>query len=296
VSGITSARGARDKEAFGPGVAKGRAQKPVEIGRGSYTMSERKAALAVGAHPDDVEFTMAGTLALLADAGYECHIHTVANGNCGTATYTHEEIIRLRRAEAQAAAERMGATYHPGFVNDIEIFYEDSLLRKVTAVVREVQPQIVLTHSPVDYMEDHQNACRLTVTACFCRGMRNWISDPPLSPAPQDVYLYHASPHSNRDPLGNPILPSLFVDITGKIELKEEMLRCHATQKEWLDVSQGMDSYLAAMRDLCAALGSLAPTTIPYAEGFRQHLHVGMSAEDGDLLSEVLSGKVQTRP
>jgi len=256
-------------------------------------MPERKAALAVGAHPDDVEFTMAGTLALLADAGYECHIHTVANGNCGTATYSHAEIIRLRRAEAEAAAQVMGATYHPGFVNDIEIYYEDSVLRKVTAVVREVQPQIVLTHSPIDYMEDHQNACRLTVTACFCRGMRNWISDPALPPTPQDIYLYHANPHSNRDPLRNPIIPTHYVDITAKIDLKEQMLRCHATQKEWLDVSQGMDSYLAAMRDICAELGALAPHVVPYAEGFRQHLHVGMSAEDGDPLADVLAAGVQ---
>ncbi|MGQ9732290.1 MAG: PIG-L deacetylase family protein [Candidatus Zipacnadales bacterium] len=256
-------------------------------------MSERKAALAVGAHPDDVEFTMAGTLALLADAGYECHIHTVANGNCGTASHTHEEIIRLRRAEAEAAAAVMGAIYHPGFVNDIEIYYEDSLLRKVTAVVREVKPEIVLTHSPIDYMEDHQNACRLTVTACFCRGMRNWISTPSLAPTSQDVYLYHANPHSNRDPLRNPILPTLFVDISDKIELKEEMLRCHATQKEWLDVSQGMDSYLAAMRSLCAELGAMAPRPVAYAEGFRQHLHVGLSSEDGDPLAAVLGDRVQ---
>ena len=257
-------------------------------------MSENKVALAVGAHPDDVEFMMAGALAMLADAGYECHIHTVGNGNCGTATHTHEEIIRLRREESHAAAAIIGATYHPGFVNDIEIYYEDNLLRRVTAVVREVQPEIVLLPSPNDYMEDHQNACRLTVTACFCRGMRNWISEPPLPPTTQDVYLYHAQPHSNRDGLRNLVVPSLFVDVTEKVETKEEMLRCHATQKEWLDVSQGMDSYLQAMRDTCAELGKMAPTPVAYAEGFRQHMHVGFSDGDRDMLREVLGDKVQT--
>jgi LmbE family N-acetylglucosaminyl deacetylase len=257
-------------------------------------MSEAKVALAVGAHPDDVEFMMAGTLALLADAGYECHIHTVGNGNCGTATHTHEEIIRLRRDEAHAAAAVIGATYHPGFVNDIEIYYEDSLLRRVTAVVREVQPEIVLLPSPNDYMEDHQNASRLTVTACFCRGMRNWISEPALPPISQDVYLYHGQPHSNRDAMRNLVVPSLFVDVTGKVETKEEMLRCHATQKEWLDVSQGMDSYLLAMRETCAQVGRMAPTPVEYAEGFRQHMHVGLSAEDGDRLSEVLGDRAQS--
>jgi LmbE family N-acetylglucosaminyl deacetylase len=256
-------------------------------------MSDRKVALAVGAHPDDVEFMMAGTLALLADAGYQCHIHTVANGNCGTATYSHEEIIRLRRQEAHNAAAVMGATYHSGFVNDIEILYQDALLRKVTALVREVQPEIVLVPSPNDYMEDHQNASRLMVSACFCREMRNWISDPPLPPTRQDVYLYHANPYGNRDGMRNLVVPSMYVDIGEKVAVKENMLRCHATQKEWLDVSQGMDSYLQAMRDLCAEIGRMAPQHVPYAEGFRQHMHLGFSAQDANKLLEVLGERVQ---
>ena len=98
-----------------------------------------KAALAVGAHPDDVEFMSAGTLALLKDAGYEPHILTVGNGSCGTAEHTADEIIEIRRGEAQAAAALMGAVYHPGLANDIEIYYEDPLPHRVTASVREVQ-------------------------------------------------------------------------------------------------------------------------------------------------------------
>jgi len=256
-------------------------------------MSERKVALAVGAHPDDVEFSMAGTLALLGDAGYELHIFTVANGSCGTVSHSQEEIIRLRREEARAAAELIGATYHAGLVNDIEVYYEDGLLRRVTAVVREVEPEIVLLPSPNDYMEDHQNTSRLVVTACFCRGMRNWISDPPTEPTMQDVYLYHAQPHSSMDILRNAVVPSLFVDVAERIDLKEQMLRCHATQKEWLDVSQGMDSYLAAMRAGCERVGEMAPRRMGYAEGFRQHMHAGFSARDADALSEVLGDKLQ---
>ncbi len=256
-------------------------------------MANSKVALATAAHPDDVEFMMAGTLSLLADAGYECHIFTIGNGNCGTAIHTHNEIVRLRGAEGHAAAKVIGATYHEGLVNDIEIFYEDELLRRVTAVIREIQPEIVLTQSPQDYMEDHQNSSRLTVSACFCRGMRNWVSRPSLEPTAQDVYLYHANPYGNRDGMRQLIQPGIFVDISDKIEVKEEMLRRHATQKDWLDVSQGKDSYLHAMREMCAEVGQMAPTKVPYAEGFRQHLHVGLSAEDGDKLAEVLGGKVQ---
>ena len=256
-------------------------------------MAEDKVALAVGAHPDDVEFMMAGTLALLGDAGYELHIMTTGNGNCGTAVYTQEEVVRIRGREARNAAAIIGATYHRGLVNDIEIYYEDDLLRRVTARVREIKPTIVLTHSPQDYMEDHQNTSRLMVTACFCRGMRNWLSRPALPPTFQDVFLYHCQPYGNRDQLRNPITPALVVDVTGKIEVKEDMLRCHASQKDWLDVSQGMDSYLISMRELGAEVGQMAPEPVQYAEGFRQHLHGGFSGEDGDPLSEALGELVQ---
>jgi len=256
-------------------------------------MSEHKTALAVGAHPDDVEFMMAGTLAALGDAGYELHILTIGNGNCGTAVYDHNDICRLRAAEAHSAASVIGATYHEGLVNDIEIFYEETTLRRVTALVREIQPEVVLTHSPNDYMEDHTNTCRLMVTACFCRGMRNWHSNPALGPTSQDVYLYHSTPHSGYDGMRNLVVPSLFVDVADKIDVKEEMLRRHVSQKEWLDTSQGMDSYLITMREVCQQMGQLAPRPLPYAEGFRQHLHLGFSGQDCDKLTEILGDRVQ---
>ncbi len=256
-------------------------------------MSEKKVALAVGAHPDDVEFLMAGTLALLGDAGYELHIMTIGNGNCGTAQHTHEEIIRIRGREARNAAAIIGAEYHPGLVNDIEIYYEDELLRRVTARVRQIQPTIVLTHSPQDYMEDHMNTSRLMVTACFCRGMRNWLSIPSEPPTFQDCYIYHAQPLGNLDPLRQPIIPSLLVDVTSKMEVKEAMLREHKSQKDWLDVSQGKDAYIDAMKEMAEQVADMSDSAVRYAEGWRQHLHVGLSAQDGDPLSEALGDKVE---
>ncbi|GAF94676.1 unnamed protein product, partial [marine sediment metagenome] len=115
-------------------------------------MGEKRVALAVGAHPDDVEFKMAGTLSLLGKAGFETHILTVANGSCGTAEYSEQDIIRIRRQEADDAARIMDATYHPGLVNDLEVYYDSALVRKATAVVREIRPNIVLAPSLNDYM------------------------------------------------------------------------------------------------------------------------------------------------
>ncbi len=255
-------------------------------------MAQKLTALAVGAHPDDVEFVMAGTLSLLAKAGFEPHILTVANGSGGTVRHSREEIIRIRCKEAQRAAEVIGATYHPGLADDLMVFYEDKLSRKVTAVVREVAPTIVLLPSLNDYMEDHMISGRLTVTACFVRGIKNYISIPRRKATMQDVYLYHAQPASNRDGMRNLVVPSIFVDVSSEIEIKEEMLRRHASQKEWLDASQGMDSYLATMRDACSEIAQLSGRkSLKYAEGFRQHSHVGYSARDKDLLSEVLGKK-----
>ncbi len=256
-------------------------------------MSENKVALAVGAHPDDVEFVMAGTLALLGDAGYELHIMTIGNGNCGTAEHTNEEIIRIRGREARNAAALIGATYHHGLVNDIEIFYEEELLRRVTARVRQIRPSIVLTQSPQDYMEDHTNTSRLTVSACFTRGMRNWLSLPHEDRTFQDVYLYHAQPLGNLDPMRIPIVPTLLVDVTEKMDVKAAMLREHKSQKNWLDVSQGKDAYIDAMRGMAEQVADMSDSTVKYAEGWRQHLHVGLSAQDGDPISEALGEKIE---
>jgi LmbE family N-acetylglucosaminyl deacetylase len=253
-----------------------------------------KRAFAVAAHPDDIEFHMAGTLILLGRAGYELHYLNIANGSCGTTQYDREEIIRIRRSEARAAAESIGAVYHESLVDDLEIFYEKALLARVSAVMREVAPEIVLTHSPVDYMEDHQNACRLAVTSAFCRGMPNFPTDPPVAPVSGDVTVYHAQPHSNLDPLRQVVVPDIFVDVESVLEQQRAMLACHHSQKDWLDESQGMDSYLLTMIDMSRQVGTLSGK-LAFAEGWRRRLHFGFCSEDADPLTVALGDLVYSR-
>jgi LmbE family N-acetylglucosaminyl deacetylase len=246
-----------------------------------------KRVFAVAAHPDDIEFHMAGTLMLLGQAGYELHYMNIANGSCGTTQYTREEIIRIRREEARTAARAIGAIYHESLVDDLEIYYEKRLLARVSAAMRDVAPEIVLTHSPADYMEDHQNAARLAVSAAFCRGMPNFPTDPARPPVGGEVTVYHAQPHGNLDPLRQLIRPELFVDITSVLKIKRSMLACHRSQKDWLDQSQGMDSYLVTMTENSRAVGVLSGR-FEYAEGWRRRLHLGFCAEDADPLTEAL--------
>ena len=247
-----------------------------------------KTAIAIAAHPDDIEFFMAGTLMLLGRAGYEIHYMNIANGCCGTTEYDIETIIRMRRDEAQQAAASIGAIFHESICNDLEIFYEQATLAKVTSVIREVAPEIVLTHAPADYMEDHMNTSRLAVSAAFCRGMPNFPVDPPRDPVDQTVTVYHAQPYSHRDPLRQLVTPDLWVDVSNVLEEKVAMLAKHASQKLWLDQSQGHASYLQTLRDLDAEGGKLSGR-FQYAEGWRRHLHLGFCGPDDNPLVDALS-------
>jgi LmbE family N-acetylglucosaminyl deacetylase len=245
-----------------------------------------KAAIAIAAHPDDIELMMAGTLLLLKQRGYEIHYLNLANGNVGSVTYDHETIVKMRLKEAQRSAEILGAHFHPPFCNDIEIFYDEKTLRHVAGIIREVKPTIVLTHSPSDYMEDHTNTCRLAVTAAFARGMPNFRTTPVLPADTYDCTVYHALPHTLRDQLRQPIIPGAFVNTTLVHEKKMEALKAHQSQQHWLDVSQTLNSYLQTMEDRSLKVGIMSKKFV-HAEGWRRHLHVGFCAPDADPLKDL---------
>lgn len=246
-----------------------------------------RTALAIAAHPDDIELMMAGTLALLGRAGFELHMMNLADGSCGSMIENAAATARRRLAEAQASARVLNATLHPPIAPDLEIFYTEPLLRKVAATVRAVAPAVLLLQSPLDYMEDHMNASRLGVTAAFARGFPNFVTDPPLPPVSGEVAVYHALPWGRRGPLREKIQPDLYVDISSTLAIKREALACHASQKEWLDNTQGLDSYLQTMEDTAREVGRMSGC-FDVAEGWRRHLHLGFCAEDFDPLRDAL--------
>jgi len=183
-----------------------------------------RTVLAVGCHPDDIEFMMAGTLLLLRDRGWTVHYFNVADGSCGTERLPADEIAALRLAEAREAARLLGAEHHAPVARDLEVLYQAPLVRAIAAVVRSARPRIVLTQSLEDYMADHMRAARATVTAAFSRGMRNFASDPPVPAANWDLALYHATPHTLRDMMRRPIVPERFVDVAPVMERKAALL------------------------------------------------------------------------
>jgi LmbE family N-acetylglucosaminyl deacetylase len=248
-------------------------------------------AFAVAAHPDDIEFMMAGTLVLLGQAGYEPHMMNLCNGSCGTAIEDRDRIIARRTEEARQATRTLGAVFHEPLVDDLDLFYERPTLNRMVALVREVKPAVMFLSSPQDYMEDHMNACRVAVTAAFCRGMRNYPADPPCAPLPNEVTLYHALPWGLRDSLRRMVYAGQYVDITSVLATKRAALACHKSQKEWLDASQGLDSYLTTMEEMAREVGRLSGR-FTYAEGWRRHLHLGFCGEHADPLTDALGDKV----
>ena len=254
-----------------------------------------KRAFAIASHPDDIEFGMVGTLLKLKDAGYEVHYMNIATGSMGTNCYTHDEIVAIRRNEAKTSAESQGIIFHESICDDLEVFYCKELFRQLVPVVREVDPEIILTHGPYDYMEDHVNAGRLAVSAAFCRGMTNCPVTRPAKAVDTPVAVYHSMPHSITDALRRPVIPGMFVNVADKIETKKAMLGCHKSQKEWLDVSQGMDAYLDEMVWRMEYFGKLSGR-YKYAEGWIRHNATGFCAPDFNPLLDALKGDAFVNP
>ena len=258
--------------------------------RALLTLHAMPSALAIAAHPDDIEFVMAGTLLLLRDAGWKIHCMNLSTGNMGSTVMTAAQTARTRRSEAQAAAKLMGAEWHAPICDDLGIFYTEQNIRRVCAIMRAARPSVVLTHALQDYMEDHMITARLAVTAAFARGVPNYRSLPQRAPLLEPCVIYHAMPHGQRTPTRRRVFPEAFVDTTSVHARKRDALACHASQKEWLDKTQGMDSYLRTMDEFSAALGKQS-RRFKQAEGWVRHLHYGFSDEADDPLRDTLGAR-----
>jgi LmbE family N-acetylglucosaminyl deacetylase len=193
------------------------------------------------------------------------------------------------------AAALLGATFHEALTDDLDVFYTPELVARTAAVVREVAPDILLTQPLEDYMEDHMIMGRIASTAAFVRGMRNFVTRPPVPPVEEDVVLYHAQPTGHRTRMRRLVRPEIYVDVSPVLQRKRELLAQHASQKDWLDRSQGYDSYLNASRERDAELGRISGV-FSHAEGWRRHLHIGYAARDIDPLADLLGALCRVDP
>ena len=228
--------------------------------------------LAIHAHPDDVEFQCAGTLALLREAGCHVTIATMTPGDCGSAEHDAESIAAIRRGEAKAAADLIGADYLCLEFRDLAVFNDDESRRRVVECLRRTRADLILTAPPVDYLCDHEMTSLLVRDACFAAPIpnyvtRQWGPAPALAKVPR-LYFMDALEGSDRD--GKALPAGFHIDVSTAFEVKREMLACHASQRNWLLRQHGIDEYLDSQAKWSAHRGGEVGAA--HGEAFRQYL------------------------
>ncbi len=222
--------------------------------------------LALHAHPDDTEMLGAGALALLAAKGHAIRIATATAGEQGSTEHLPADTGRIRKHEAAAAATLIGATYACADLPDLGVFNDADARLRITDLVREARPDIVITASPVDYHPDHEATSLLARDACFASTVPHYASAKPLDVIP---HLYFMDPIGGRDRESVRVRPDFGVDVGAVMDVKRRMLLCHESQHAWVAKQHGVNDYLAAMEAWAERRGR--DFGVGHAEGFRQY-------------------------
>ncbi len=239
--------------------------------------------LAIHAHPDDVEILAGGTFALLARTEISLTICTMTPGDCGTAEMGPEEIASVRRMEAATAAALIGAEYVCAEFRDLAIFTDDAGRRKVTRILRETRPDIVITANNPDYHCDHEATHALVRDACFAASAPNYQAG--VAPALDHIpHLYFMDSADGIDRDGNVLRPEFLVNVADTLDMKRTLIGCHESQRAWLRKQHGMDDYVETAARWTAKRGALGG--MAYGEGFRQYK--GHPYPQSPLLQEIL--------
>ena len=239
--------------------------------------------LAFGCHPDDLEFMCGGTLALLAKKGYEVHTATMAGGEAGSPTLRPQEIRAVRLAECADAARLVGGRYHYAGGHDLEIEYSSACRKLATRVIREVDPLIVLTHPPMDYLADHEQTSLLVRNAAYVASVPLYDCGVPTKATGRFPYLFYWNSSSLSDIFGRPLPLHFGIDVTAAMGVKEKMLACHESQRSWLEYHNKF-AYIEQMKEKSREQGKVIGRE--YGECFLQHRSVGHPHDN--ILAEIL--------
>ena len=235
-----------------------------------------KVALSIHAHPDDAEAWNAGTLKLLKDKGYKIVIATMTSGDLGGCNMTMEETASVRVEEAKKAAAVLDAEYYTLGETDGFVFDSKAIRLKVISLIRKVQAGVVFTHLPNDYHSDHRTTSLIVEAAAMLSSLATVpVAEPPVAITP---LLYHSSPLTLSDPLGQQIVPPHFyVDVTSVIETKKKMLEYHVSQIDLMRHMFKMDDFFGYVVQGNKDYGKMAG--VEYAEVYWQHIGGGFQKE-----------------
>lgn len=230
--------------------------------------------LAFGVHPDDVELGCAGTIMAAIDQGKKVGIVDLTRGELGT-----RGTPTTRTQEAAAAAKIMGVDVRENldmadgfFVND------EAHQRKIIALIRKYQPDIILANAPEDRHPDHGRSAKLVSDAAFLSGLRKieTIYEGVTQKAWRPAYTFHYI----QDRF---IQPSFVIDITAYMERKMEAVLAYGTQFTNADTSEpqtyiSSPQFLETVKARALMLGKRIG--VGYAEGYITEKIIGFSNFD----------------
>lgn len=211
--------------------------------------------LVFGAHADDAEIGMAGTIAKHVKAGYKVGICDLteaelsSNGN-----------VELRKEEADKASGVLGLTLRTNLgLPDRGLYVTPESVAAVTSVIREYSPRVVFAPYWDDRHPDHVQCSKLVEEAVFNAKLRRFMPDKPAARV-EELYFYFINDWRT---------PDLIVDVTDYYDIKEKSLHCYGSQ-----FTPGIDGvatpltqgYVERVKARDALIGQRK--LIPYAEGF----------------------------
>ena len=211
-------------------------------------IDDAKRVLCVAAHPDDIDFGFAGTVAGFVEAGLHVTYLLVTRGDAGGFDDTpREQMPLLREAEQRAAARAVGVEdliFFDGY-RDGTITVTLELRRDISRVIRQVRPDRILTNSPMRRWDrigaghpDHLAVAEATTCAVYPDARNAFafpelLADEGLEPWTVREVWFVASPN-----------PDHFVDITDVYPRKLAALQAHATQTSHMDLDQRLRTML----------------------------------------------------
>jgi LmbE family N-acetylglucosaminyl deacetylase len=193
-------------------------------------MSEQKKLLVIGAHPDDAEFHAGGLMLKWADAGHEVVILCLTDGSAGHQTMAPAELAMRRRREAAAAAQQLGAEIHIWDEPDGELVPSIRLRKALIGQIRDLAPDLIVTHRTADYHPDHRATAELVQDASYLLQVPNAVSEhAPLTYVPPILLAHDRFTHPR------PFRPDWVIDTEPLLERIVALLDCHESQVyEWL--------------------------------------------------------------
>jgi len=192
--------------------------------------------LVLGAHPDDAEFHSGGLMSLYRQAGHTVKMVSVTNGEVGHQSISGPQLAARRRAEAEAAAQRIGASAEVWDYPDGRLEPSLKLRMQIIREIRTFAPDLVLTHRTNDYHPDHRAVGQAVQDASYLVTVPALVGEVPIV-AKDPVVCYMPDRFTKPTPLQADVV----IDVGSELETIVDLLACHESQVyEWLPFNRGV--------------------------------------------------------